>query len=604
MNKPNSNKSKSEISMNFFIRLIFTVISGFFAGAAFYPSHFFGKILGIDIDLGCMGFIAPIFFIIAVIFTRKIWSAVLLGIVFGFVYYLNVMTWIAGVTVVGLLATGVIYALTFWILLGAMIFMFAKHLGWGAPLMIASGWVGYEYLLSWFWGRTPWAFMGYTSMWDDPLMQFADVFGIWGISFVMIFFCATIACSIRAFCMYKNVSSDLSMKKAKVWRRMLIASVLTLVIAHVYGLVRVWTLPEPEGDTITVALTQPSIPQGMRSDKSEKESFSDVIDDRQISIYKALAETPEKPGIYEYYSPDLDDYESDIAMTDKVTIIRKTDNPIELVVDSEMSFIYELEPFILKDKNYGYYSRVSKYVAEARKQGWYMQISAIEKPLKELNPDFPKELVSGRNCSHLLSPEGKILQTFQKIELVPFGEFVPFIEHTLLMYQPLYNAVGRAQHFEAGTEFVTFEIQKNNENIVKYGVVICFETNFPYVNREIAKQGAEFMVVHSNDGWFLDTYAPEQIWTQTRVRAIENRIGYLRAVNSGITGVCDQTGKMVATFEKDGKTRGIAGALVVEAPKGCGRSLYHFFGDILAHICTLLSLALFLVLNIYCIVKR
>src|SRR5262249_21902774 len=138
------------------------------------------------------------------------------------------------------------------------------------------------------------------------------------------------------------------------------------------------------------------------------------------------------------------------------------------------------------------------------------------------------------NSAVLLSPEGKALTRYDKIKLVPFGEFVPWPLGALAKH--ISTETG---DFESGTRVVVSPVGAH-----KIGTFICYESVFPHLVRQFAANGAEVLFNISNDGWFGKSAAREQPLRIVRMRAAENRRWILRSTNDGITAAVDPAGRL------------------------------------------------------------
>ena len=132
------------------------------------------------------------------------------------------------------------------------------------------------------------------------------------------------------------------------------------------------------------------------------------------------------------------------------------------------------------------------------------------------------------NSAVLTKPDGSLGLRYDKIHLVPFGEYVPF-KRLLSFAGKITKEVG---DFTPGRERTIFELDGH-----KVGVFICYESVFPDEIRLFPKRGAEVLVNISNDGWYGESGAPGQHLNMARMRAIENNRWLLRATNNGFTAL-------------------------------------------------------------------
>ena len=140
------------------------------------------------------------------------------------------------------------------------------------------------------------------------------------------------------------------------------------------------------------------------------------------------------------------------------------------------------------------------------------------------------------NSAAFVSPDGEWVARYDKIHLVPFGEYVPF-KHIFSFAGGLTKEVGDFSHgisrepLDAGGR--------------KLGVFICYESIFPDEIRQFATNGAQVFVNISNDGWYGDSGAYAQHLKQARMRAVENDRWLLRDTNTGVTAAIDPFGRVV-----------------------------------------------------------
>lgn len=182
------------------------------------------------------------------------------------------------------------------------------------------------------------------------------------------------------------------------------------------------------------------------------------------------------------------------------------------------------------------------------------------------------------NSALVIAADGVRLGRYDKIHLVPFGEYVPF-EKFLFFARKL---TGKVSRFDRGQERKTFVIGGH-----RYGVFICYEAVFADEVRRFAKSGAEVFVNISDDGWYGDTSAPWQHLNMARMRAIENRRWVVRSTNNGVTASIDPYGRVRQSIPRKAENSLAAGY-------GFGQKVtfYTAHGDLFAWLCAILSTGL------------
>ena len=142
------------------------------------------------------------------------------------------------------------------------------------------------------------------------------------------------------------------------------------------------------------------------------------------------------------------------------------------------------------------------------------------------------------NSAVMVLPSGELAGRYDKIRLVPFGEYVP----------PFFGFVNRitkeAGDFHAGSRIVVFPAGRR-----RAGAFICYESVFPDLVRQFVKEGGEVLLNLSNDGYFARSAAREQHLKIARMRAVENRRWLIRATNDGITAAIDPAGRVTHQIE-------------------------------------------------------
>jgi apolipoprotein N-acyltransferase len=179
------------------------------------------------------------------------------------------------------------------------------------------------------------------------------------------------------------------------------------------------------------------------------------------------------------------------------------------------------------------------------------------------------------NSAAWISPTGEWTARYDKVHLVPFGEYLPF--PTLFSFAGgLTREVGEFQRGASRSP-----LQAGDERI---GVFICYESIFPDEVRQFADEGAQVFVNISNDGWYGDSGAYAQHLNQTRMRAIENNRWLLSATDTGVTAAIDPGGRVVARIPRKQRT-----ALVAPYALTSATTFYTRHGDWFAYACAIIS---------------
>jgi apolipoprotein N-acyltransferase len=179
------------------------------------------------------------------------------------------------------------------------------------------------------------------------------------------------------------------------------------------------------------------------------------------------------------------------------------------------------------------------------------------------------------NSAALISPTGEWTTHYDKVHLVPFGEYLPF-PRLFAFAGGLTKEVGE---FKAGTSRAPLRAGST-----PLGVFICYESVFPGEVRQFADQGAQVLVNLSNDGWYGDSGAYAQHLNQTRMRAIENDRWLLSATNTGVTASIDPYGRIVERLVRKERS-----ALVAPYALTSVTTFYTRHGDWFAWLCAIIS---------------
>ncbi len=182
----------------------------------------------------------------------------------------------------------------------------------------------------------------------------------------------------------------------------------------------------------------------------------------------------------------------------------------------------------------------------------------------------------------MLTPEGQLPYRYHKINLVPFGEYVPL--KPLITLGGRYGAklVRHVADFTPGTDYSLGSLDGH-----RLGTLICYEAIFPALTRRFASRGAELLVNITTDAWYGRTSATYQHFAMAAFRAVENGTYLVRAANTGITAVVDPKGRVVAQTQLFERT-----VLVRDVPFVPSRTFYARHGDLFAWSCFAATVAL------------
>jgi apolipoprotein N-acyltransferase len=193
----------------------------------------------------------------------------------------------------------------------------------------------------------------------------------------------------------------------------------------------------------------------------------------------------------------------------------------------------------------------------------------------------PSNRVKIGNTALFFSPTGKVLGTYLKIHLVPFGEYVPYAD--IIPWPDFIAVQGNTSWDLPGEEHTIFEL-----NGAKFGAVICWESIFPGLFRKFVKNGAGFMINITNEGWFRHKI-PHQYVAMNVFRAVENRVFLARAANTGVSCFIDPYGRITGRVEKEGKDTYVRGYLTQEITVSKERTFYTEYGEVFVYLCLMVS---------------
>lgn len=184
------------------------------------------------------------------------------------------------------------------------------------------------------------------------------------------------------------------------------------------------------------------------------------------------------------------------------------------------------------------------------------------------------------NSALLIMPDGDMSQRYDKLRLVPFGEFLPLRKQFpfLAQFIPI-------EDFSFGKTAKVFWLPSKGGNLF-FSVPICFEDTISEVIRSFVQRGAHLIINITNDAWFQDTKEPYMHLQNAVFRSIETRRSLVRCANTGISCLIDPYGRILRYVQNaQGKKTYIDGAAVFNAPLETASTFYTKSGDIFTSLC-------------------
>lgn len=502
-----------------------------------------------------MGFLCWIAFVplLAYIYTepsvKKIFfHSWLAGALFYFAatFWLRHVTW-AGLFIASFAPTGIHFALF------ALVYkkLFRQRKKWARIIGVPVCWTAVEYLSTLWITAFPWFLTGYSQFYFKPFIQTCDIIGVQGLSLIIMLANAALV----EMLLYRKspspegdektgLSSRLGHLKAgfNANRLYLSAPVFLVVLSTIYGIIRLDKLHTIQGPRI--GIVQGNVPQSV---KDTSLGINEVFDihNRHLELSKELL--PQKP---------------------------------DLIVWAETMYMFPIGRHRENEEH------LKNTATTELRTPILFGANTIEKA--------PRGRERYYNSAYFYDPAAGTLQRYDKMNLVLISEYLPLkddfpsIEEFVLKFTELKQLPG----LTPGREQHIFSLPYNNRrNNAKFGVLICFESIFPGLARQLMDKGADFLITISNDGWFRDSYELEQISQITAFRAIENRAGIVRATNTGISAFFSPDGSF-ETLSQNGRVKEFAGSMCKNAGLAEGRTIYASFGYALPVLCLAVLTAL------------
>jgi apolipoprotein N-acyltransferase len=184
------------------------------------------------------------------------------------------------------------------------------------------------------------------------------------------------------------------------------------------------------------------------------------------------------------------------------------------------------------------------------------------------------------NSAFLIGADGQMLGHYDKIHLVPFGEYLPL--------RPILGWITKIVPLDDFTSGKTYKVFSIAPALKQFSVLICFEDTLGYLRRHFAEAGADFFVNMTNDAWFKDTKAPFLHLQAAVFGCVENHRSLARAANTGVSALVDPWGRIITTVsDGNGKKTFIEGTAWGSLPLNHEKTFYTKYGDVFTILCFL-----------------
>ena len=445
---------------------------------------------------------------------RRLIPAAVVGFAFGFGFFVAGLWWIGAAFLVDPQFVWLLpIAVTFLPAILALFWAFGAALarafwfdGWPRILVFAVAMAAAEWLRGHLFTGFPWNAFGYALTPVPLLMQSAALVGIWGLTLVAFLVFAAPVVLVGVGRRFRGA------------RRLAMFCVLLLVGDVGFGVYRLSAGPDALVPDVHLRIMQPSIPQ----DEHWQEERGPETMQRYLDLSRS--------------GPD--------GLT-----------AITHLIWPESAF-----PFLLTER-----PEALSAIADLLPKGTTL-ITGAARAEHVSGADTPRLIY---NSAYVIDDAGEIRGAYDKVHLVPFGEYLPF--RSLLTLLGLRQLIALPGGFSPGDQLRTLAVP----NAPPAGPLICYEVIFPGAVVEPANRPA-WLVNLTNDAWYGDTPGPYQHFLQARVRAVEEGLPLVRAANSGISAIVDGHGRILGSL-----ALGLVGVVDGGLPAALPPTPYARFGDLI-----------------------
>ncbi len=445
-------------------------------------------------------------------------------LLYGLFFTLLGNYWLGTFSLVSLQTVGIIF-FVYYLLFGVVTALLRGYVGKWSWLFYPAVWTLFEFARSSGFLGYPWLLTGHTQYRFLPAIQYASLGGVWLVSFLVILVNAAIAESL-----------------VLRTRRKVIVAVITAAAIVLVGLAQMNPRLDAHGNARVALIQQNSDPR--------KHEYERTLESLQRLTNETL---PEKP---------------------------------DLVVWSETAFVPNIRRWSQEDPERRRLARlVHEFLEYQRSIGTWL-VTGNDDYRRVLDDTGRETERLNYNAAVLFDPQGRRIDTYHKIKLVPFTEHFPYEEQLPWVYSLLQDF--DVAFWEPGEERVVFRHPK-----FAFATPICFEDVFPGEVRKFALAGAQVIVNISNDYWSLTEVAATQHFAGGLFRAVELRMPLVRATASGVTAYVDPVGRVIGAVPQYSEE-----FIVVDVAVETGDTLYRRWGDWFPLFCAVLLVAL-LAGNVY-----
>jgi apolipoprotein N-acyltransferase len=459
---------------------------------------------------------------------RSLAGAAGLGWLFGLFLGTGSFIWLPGVEGINFSKFLVCFVSVFslyYLLFGFFYRLISPVVGSGIIIVAPALWIAMEYLrANFFFLALPWNLLGHSQYLYLPLIQVADITGVYGISFLIVMVNQRLS-QVPGLFTGDRVASKVSSGPANTRKlaAQLMLPVTMLGLTFFYGW---YNLDQSvEGRHLRVAVVQGNV--------LARDNMSVADQAKHLEAYKKLTleAAAGSPALIVWPATSLP------GPMNSNRLVRLT--------------IQQL----------------------ARDTGAYLLVGGAghEKfgPRKEGYLPFS-------NSEFLVAPSGRLMEQYNKIKLLPFNEYLPL--QKIISWPRWITSL--EESFVPGDRFTLFQVSG-----AKFGTPICWENVFPDHFRRFVREGAQFMVSVTNEGFMGRSGGPYQTLAITAFRAVENRVAIVRAAPTGVSAFINPDGEIVDRVGNGSvKDLLISGTLVREVPLSNKKTFYTLYGDIFSYI--------------------